>query len=137
MSGFSRTRRLGSWGAWAAAYALILNSILTSALAAAIPPDQYATAFELCLSSKLLTGKIAATTAKDAADKQIKDSQKGSPIHCPMCVPNIGSAATLPTAPALAARVAISQPPAFPADRAFAAVAQILFHYAHGPPRLT
>lgn len=134
MAGFSRTRRLGSWGAWAAAYALILNAILTSALAAAIPPDQYATAFELCLSSRLLTGKIA-STAKETADNAIKGSQKGAPIHCPVCASHYTSV-DVPEAPALAERVAVANPLSFPAHEPVLALARIVFHHARGPPHL-
>ncbi len=135
MLGFARTRRLGSWGAWAAAYALILNTILTSALAAAIPPDQYTTAFELCLSSRLLTGKIAASTVKETADNAIKGSQKGAPIHCPMCASHF-TAIEVPASPALAERVAVANPLSFPAHEPLLTLARIIFHHARGPPQL-
>lgn len=129
----SRTRRIGRWGAWAAAYALILNAILTSALAAAIPPDQYASSYELCLS-----GKHFADTADQKSDAYpditAKD-QMGSPVHCPMCMPHL-SAIDLPAEPQFAGRVAVANPLSFPAHEPFLALARIIFHHARGPPHL-
>ncbi|OQW53790.1 MAG: hypothetical protein A4S14_15640 [Proteobacteria bacterium SG_bin9] len=129
----SRVRRIGRWGAWAAAYALILNAILTSALAAAIPPDQFATSYELCLSGKHFTDK--ADQADDIGFATQKD-QKGSPVHCPMCMPHL-SAVDLPVEPQLAIRVAVASPLSFPAHEPFLALARIIFHHARGPPHLS
>lgn len=128
----SRAKRIGRWGAWAAAYALILNAILTSTLAAAIPPDQFATSYELCLS-----GKHWADQADELeTGKAAQPDQKGSPIHCPMCMPHL-SAVHLPVAPQLAERVAVANPLSFPAHEPFLALARIIFHHARGPPHLS
>lgn len=135
----SGARRIGRWGAWAAAYALILNAILASALAAAIPPDQYATSYELCLSGKVLGGKLLADKANQTTDASgivtPKDTM-GSPMHCPMCMPHL-TAVDLPVEPQFAERVAVATPLSFPAHEPFLALARIIFHHARGPPQLS
>jgi len=131
----SRARRIGRWGAWAAAYALILNAILTSALAAAIPPDQFATSYELCLSGKLFADQI--DQAADLTDRKASHpDQKGSPVHCPMCMPHTG-ALDLPTVARLAERIAVASPLSFAEHVPFTALARIIFHHARGPPHLS
>lgn len=135
MVALSRARRIGRWGAWAAAYALVLNAILTSALAAAIPPDQFATSYELCLSGKHWGDTIAQTDELDAG-KTVQPDQKGSPVHCPMCMPHL-SAVDLPAAPQLAERVAVASPLTFFAHEPILALARIIFHHARGPPHLS
>lgn len=131
----SRARRIGRWGAWAAAYALILNAILTSALAAAIPPDQFATSYELCLSGKHWSDTTGQPGELDAG-KAVQPDQKGSPIHCPMCMPHL-SAVHLPVAPQLAERVAVASPLTFSAHEPFLTLARVIFHHARGPPQLS
>lgn len=133
MVSLSRVRRIGRWGAWAAAYALILNAILTSALAAAIPPDQFATSYELCLSGKLLADKSDQTADIDTGF--LHNGQKGSPVHCPMCMPHL-SAVDLPVEPQLAERIAVASQLSFPAHEPFLTLARIVFHHARGPPHL-
>lgn len=136
----SGARRMGRWGAWAAAYALILNAILTSALAAAIPPDQFATSYELCLSGKILGEKLFADKADQAANEASgtppQKDQMGSPVHCPMCTPHLTSV-DLPVEPQFAVRTAVASPLSFPAHEPFLALARIIFHHARGPPHLS
>lgn len=131
VSGLSRIRGMGRIAAGVAAYALIVNAILTSALAASIPPDQYKSSFELCVASRALTGS-AATTAADADSS----GNAAMPMHCPLCTPH-HTAIDVPEAPVLAVRVAVTNPLSFPAHEPFLALARIIFHHARGPPNLT
>jgi hypothetical protein len=123
---FSRKGRIGTAAAFAAAYALVLNVILSSALLASLSPTAFAAAHELCINS----GDAAA--AQDDAGK----TGKSPTIRCPICVGNHASGALPPAVPALATRlaVAVSDPPVF--DAACVACDPAHDHQPRGPPQL-
>jgi hypothetical protein len=92
----TRMRTIGRWAAFVAAYAVVFNVILTSALVATVSPSKANTLHELCLN-----GSSGVPSANgDSTGKPI--------IHCPLC--HFGLAATIdlpPASPALAIRVAL------------------------------
>jgi hypothetical protein len=96
MRRYRRARAIGVWAAWPAAFALLLNALLTSTLLAAVPPlDPFGQA-QICHASGLDT-----SPAGDSSD-----AIKPSAAHCKLCVPAIAAA-----------------PPPLPLDGAFHRVA--------------
>jgi hypothetical protein len=93
----SRIKRIGRFAAWAAAYALVFNVMLTSALLATISPLKLNALHELCLN-----GSSAIPSADGSSDP-------GKPIiRCPLCMSGIAAMADQPPqTPALAIRVAL------------------------------
>lgn len=90
----TRIRAIGRWAAFVAAYALVFNVMLTSALLAAVSPLKLSALHELCLSG--------VSTTPDA------DGNAGKPVaHCPLCVSNAVAADLPPQPPALAIRIAL------------------------------
>lgn len=109
--------------AFAAAYALVLNVLLSSALLAA-QPVQWSVVHEFCLS-----GETAAPTEPGKA--------KPAAIHCPLCIGHHVSAAPPPVAPAVAIRLAFGVTYDPPRDTPFVAFRQTRDHQARGPPALS
>ncbi len=93
----TRIRSAGRWAAFVAAYALVFNVVLTSALLATISPTQANAAHELCL-----TGGPAVPDADGNTDS-------GKPIvRCPLCLSSaVAMADQPPQTPALAIRIAL------------------------------
>lgn len=92
----SRIKRIGRYAAWAAAYALVLNVMMTGVLQAAVSPLKAAAGHELCLSSA--SAPVETDGTNDA----------GTPIvHCPLCLANAAVADLAPPPPALAIRIAL------------------------------
>ncbi|VFU10312.1 conserved hypothetical protein [Methylocella tundrae] len=82
-----RLGRLGNIGriaACVAAYALVLQVVLTSALAASIPAAQFSGLGRLCLSSN--------SSPSDGESGHLKS-------HCPLCVLRVAAAALPPPPP--------------------------------------
>ncbi|MEP9349131.1 DUF2946 family protein [Xanthobacter sp. KR7-225] len=95
--------------AWAAAYALVFQLVLASALVAAMPRDASGT--PICAAARL------------AGDADQGEKGKGAAVHCPVCLMRVDAAALPPPFPVAAAkRVALAVtyvPPApLPAPRA-------------------
>jgi len=92
----TRIRAIGRWAAFVAAYAVVFNVILTSALLATVSPAKANTLHELCLNgSSGVPGDNG-----DTADKPI--------IRCPLCQFNLAAALDQPPpSPALAIRIAL------------------------------
>jgi hypothetical protein len=92
----TRIRSAGRWAAFVAAYALVFNVILTSALLATISPTQANAAHEFCLN-----GGPAVPDANGNSDP-------AKPIvRCPLCLSNaVATADQPPQTPALAIRIA-------------------------------
>lgn len=92
----TRIRAIGRWAAFVAAYAVVFNVILTSALLATVSPARTNTLHELCLNgSSGVPGDNG-----DTADKPI--------IRCPLCQFNLAAALDQPPpSPALAIRIAL------------------------------
>jgi hypothetical protein len=93
----TRIRAIGRWAAFVAAYALIFNVMLTSALLATISPAKFNALHELCLNGV------------SAAPKADGSSDPGKPIiRCPLCLSGIAAMADQPPqTPALAIRIAL------------------------------
>lgn len=96
----SRIKRIGRLAAWAAAYALVFNVMLTSALLATISPAKFNALHELCLNGV------------SAAPKADGSSDPGKPIvRCPLCLSSAAAMADQPPqTPALAIRIALHVP---------------------------
>jgi hypothetical protein len=122
----ARKRRIGTAAAFAAAYALVLNVILSSALLASLSPTAFAAAHELCIN-----GGDAAAAQNDAGK-----TGKAPTIRCPICVGNHASGALPPAVPPLVTRVAVavSDRPVF--DAICVACDPAHDHQPRGPPRL-
>lgn len=93
----TRIRTIGRWAAFVAAYALVFNVMLTSALLASISPLKFNALHELCLN-----GSSAAPDADGNSDP-------GKPIvRCPLCLSSaVAMADQPPHTPALAIRIAL------------------------------
>jgi hypothetical protein len=121
-----RKRGIGVWTSWAAAYALVINVILSSALLATLPVTP-AAGHEICLAS------VDLGAPRNDAGQPIKKSA----FHCPICVGNHIAAAPPPSASALHIRVANAIAPDFAVSAGFIARAHAQDHQARAPPRLT
>jgi len=93
----TRIKAIGRWAAFVAAYALVFNVMLTSALLASISPAKFNALHELCLN-----GSSAVPDADGNTDS-------GKPIiRCPLCLSGIAAMADQPPqTPALAIRIAL------------------------------
>jgi hypothetical protein len=122
---FARRRRIAWVAAFTAAYALVLNVLLASALLAAQSPAQLLLGHEFCLSSD------------DAATPAEPGKVKPAAIHCPLCVGHHVSAAPPPVAPAVAIRLAFGTAYDAPRPETFAAFTRTRDHQPRGPPALS
>ncbi len=122
-----RKRRFGAVASLAAAYALVLNVILSSLLLASVSPAAYAAGIEICANNP----DVAA-----AHDDAGKTTGKPS-VHCPVCVGH--HAAGAPPAPmaSLASRIAIATAPVLAPDDAVVTHRAGADHQARAPPRLS
>jgi hypothetical protein len=122
----SRIKRVSHFAAWAAAYALVFNVMLTSALLAAVSPLKFNALHELCLN--------AASAPSDA-----DGSDPGKPIvRCPLCLSSaVAIADQPPQTPALIIRIALQvlfEPAQL--DNGITRFA-VLDHQPRGPPHLS
>jgi DUF2946 family protein len=122
---FSDKRSIGMWTAWAAAYALVLNVILSSAFLAALSPTTVAAGYELCADS------TDAQIVRDDAGK----TDKRAAIHCPICVGSHAGAALPPPGALSFERSAITAPLTFAFTARSATLSRTYDHQARGPPR--
>ena len=123
----SRKRRFGTVASLAAAYALVLNVILSSLLLASVSPAAYAAGFEICANNPDL-----AAAHEDAGKTTGKPS-----VHCPVCVAHHAAGAPSSPAALLASRIAIVVARLAAPDDAHAAHRASADHQARAPPRLT
>ncbi|MES2751890.1 MAG: DUF2946 family protein [Pseudomonadota bacterium] len=94
-----RIKRVGHFTAWAAAYALVFNVMLTSAALATVSPYKLSALHELCLSGGNLGGGSTTPDVDGSTTKSIS--------HCPLCVSTAMTADLPPQPPALAIRIAL------------------------------
>ncbi|UZE50174.1 DUF2946 family protein [Rhodopseudomonas sp. P2A-2r] len=128
MKHLSRKRIVGAVASFVAAYALVLNVMLSSMLLASLSPVAAAAGFEICANNPDLAA------AHDDAGK----STGKAVVHCPLCVGNHHAAGALPpTGPSFAVRVAVASPPAFTPGGSVATRAATSSHQARAPPRLS
>lgn len=125
---YASRKRIGIGVAWLAAYALVLNIILSSVLhAAVLSPLTLAAGHTLCANSAEL-GAV-----QDDAGK----SDKRASVHCPLCVGNHSTAALPPPPfPVLIERVASQTALAAASGDVFVALAKFSDNQARGPPGL-
>jgi len=123
----SRKRMIGIGVAWLAAYALVLNVILSSVLhAAALSPLTLGAGHILCANS----AEIGAV--RDDAGKSDKRA-----MHCPLCVGNHSTAALPPPPfPVLIERVPSQTALVVASSDVFVALAKFSDNQARGPPGL-
>lgn len=126
MSGFSRRRARALVAAWVAAYALVLNVVLASALLASQSPVQLLSGHEFCF----------AVTDADTAPGDAGQPAKAVPIRCPLCLGQHVSATPPPLPPALAIRIAFSIRYETPRAAPFVALQPSLDYQPRGPPAL-
>ena len=93
----TRIGTIGRWAAFVAAYALMFNVMLTSALLATVSPSKFNALHELCLN-----GSSAVPDADGNTDP-------GKPVvRCPLCLSGaVATADQPPKTPALAIRIAV------------------------------
>ncbi|CAN5360311.1 hypothetical protein BH10PSE10_BH10PSE10_26320 [soil metagenome] len=92
----SRIKRMGRFAAWTAAYALVFNVMLTSALLATVSPLKFNALHELCLNGS------SASPNKDGSNGDAKPV-----IRCPLCISGVAAVDLPPQSPALAIRIAL------------------------------
>jgi hypothetical protein len=121
----ARIKKIGRLAALVAAYALVFNVMLTSALLASISPLKLNDIHEFCLNG---------TSSGQATD------DSGNPakpiIHCPLCVSGAAMADLPSPPPALAIRIAFNVPYEFPLAEHFVAPLTVNEHQPRGPPHL-
>ena len=123
----SRKRMIGIGVAWLAAYALVLNVILSSVLhAAALSPLTLAAGHIVCANSADI-GAVQGDAGK---------SDKRASVHCPLCVGNYSTAALPPPPfPVLIERVPSQAALVAASGDVFVALAKFSDNQARGPPR--
>ena len=121
MKQHSHRRRFGTVASLAAAYALVLNVILSSLLLASVSPALYAAGFEICVNP-------------DHGDAGKSPGQVA--VHCPVCV--FAHAPGAPPQPTefLTTRIAITIAPTIAREAAIIARLAATDHQARAPPRL-
>lgn len=85
-----RNMRAGRWAAIVAAYALVLNVILTTTLFASQPPQNFDPLHDICLSNAV---SIDNAGDRDASHKHV--------ISCPLCLSHNALSFIAPSAPVL------------------------------------
>ena len=122
----SRIKKIGRFAAWAAAYALVFNVMLTSALLATVSPLKFNALHELCLNGS------------SAAPNSDGDTGDAKPvIRCPLCISGVAAADVPPQSPALVIRIALHIP--FEQTEHDAGVTRFAEsnHQPRGPPHLS
>jgi hypothetical protein len=125
---YASRKRIGIGVAWFAAYALVLNVILSSVLhAAALSPLALAAGHIVCANSADI-GAVQGDAGK---------SDKRASVHCPLCVGNYSTAALPPPPfPGLIERVPSQAALVAASGDVFVALAKFSDNQARGPPGL-
>ena len=123
MKNWRQKKTIGKWAAFVAAYALVFNVILTSALFAAVSPLELNTRHQLCLKNYAFN---------PAVDKS-KPVEPG--VLCPMCLAKAALADAPPLAPSVAVPVALPVSTELADHIVFIASIQQSDHHARGPPQ--
>ena len=127
MRRFVLRQRVGRAAAFVAAYALVLNVILSSLLVAGISPAAAAAGQILCIN------RADPGVAHDDAGK----SGRGGAIHCPLCIGHHVTGALPPPAFAFGARLPIALTTVRAFEVRFVARFRSYDHQSRGPPTLT
>ena len=128
MQHLSRKRIWGAVASFVAAYALVLNIVLSSMVLASMSPVAAAAGLEICANNPDLAA------AHDDAGK----STGKAAVHCPICVGSHHGAGALPlSGPSVVLRVATAIPPAcLSHDPGIARIATSS-HQPRAPPQLS
>lgn len=124
MPGFKR--QVGRGAAFIAAYALVLNVILSSMLVASVSPVAAAATHEFCLGS-------------DSGDAIPVDPGKPggkTTVHCPLCLGHHVSNGLPPPQPALADRVPLTASIVYSFQQRIVAYARSFDHLSRAPPQI-
>jgi hypothetical protein len=123
----SRKRWFGAVASLAAAYALVLNVVLSSLVLAAVPPAAQVAGFELCLAHPDL-----------AASPDDGSKSTGAPaVHCPLCIGTHAPGAPPTIATFSVSRIAIAIAPAKVPDDRIITAQTTTDHRARAPPQLS
>ena len=122
MKQHTRKSLFGTVASMAAAYALVLNVILSSLLLASVSPSLYAAGFEICAVNP------------DHGDAGKSPGQVA--VHCPVCVFSHAPGAPPQPTQFAVSRIAIAISPAFAHEAAIVARLAATDHQARAPPAL-
>jgi hypothetical protein len=123
----ARKRGIAIGAAWIAAYALVLNVLLSSLILSALSPAALAAGHILCANSADI-----GSVRKDAAN-----DDKSASVHCPICIANhVANALPPPPGTDFFERVATAVSPSLTPDAAFVQRAPTFDYQARGPPNL-
>ena len=122
MKQHSRRRWFGTVASIAAAYALVLNVMLSSLLLASVSPAAYAAGLEICAVNP------------DHGDAGKSSGQTA--LHCPVCVFSHAPGAPPQPTEFLTSRIAITIAPTVAREAAVIARLAATDHQARAPPRL-
>ncbi|MDB5616747.1 hypothetical protein [Tardiphaga sp.] len=120
MKQHSHRRWFGTVASLAAAYALVLNVVLSSLLLASVSPAAYAAGFEICAVNP------------DHGDAGKTSGQVA--VHCPVCVFSHAPGAPPQPTQFLTARIAITIAPSAAREAAVVARLAATDHQARAPP---
>ncbi|WP_315833001.1 DUF2946 family protein [Bradyrhizobium prioriisuperbiae] len=123
---YSGKRILGMCAAGAAAYALVLNVILSSILLATLSPTAVAAGYELCANSADIRA------VRDDAGK----TEKRAIVHCPLCIGHHAGIALSSPSPISLERIASVAPLAFEFIKRCVEFSRTHDHQPRGPPVL-
>jgi hypothetical protein len=123
----SRKRRFGAVASLAAAYALVLNVILSSLLLASVSPADAAAGYQICHNNPDIA----------AAQDDVGKTTGQAPAHCPLCVGNHAPGAPPALNVVFASRIATAIATAVAPDETVTAHVITSDHRARAPPRLS
>jgi DUF2946 family protein len=126
MRRFVLKRRVGRGAAFVAAYALVVNVMLSSLLVASISPAAAEAGLILCINS----------TDADAARSDAGKSGRGGMIHCPTCIGYHVTGALPPPDFALGVPLPVSVTVISAFETRFVARFRSYDHQSRGPPDL-
>ncbi|MBR1163381.1 DUF2946 family protein [Bradyrhizobium elkanii] len=127
MARFVLKQQVGRATAFIAAYALALNIVLTSLLAASISPALADAGHVLCFSS----------VSGDPAQSDAGKSGQKTAIHCPLCVGHHVTGALSPPQPVLGDRSYVRLRSVLAFEARLVARFRSYDHQSRGPPDLT
>lgn len=121
-------RLIGKVASFAAAYALVLNLVLSSMLMASLSPAAFAAGTEICVASAVYG------VAHQAGDPDGTDKSGVAPVHCQLCMAATLAGTPPPSANYLIARNAIAIAPIPVLARIIAAGPDTSAHSPRAPP---
>jgi hypothetical protein len=117
---------VGATASFVAAYALVLNVILSSIFVAGLPPQAGAPGYALCLNS----------ANPDASRKDSDQGGQRTVVHCPLCVGHLSTGALPPPEVTVGERIPVQTRAAIAFHAQFVAPIRTFNHQSRGPPAL-